>query len=147
MELGLLSWNCITTVGYYNAFPYLPENVQQNLIPLTDVLNQTLAQAIELSQTDAVFVPTFDAMAAIGEEYELFFPEANIHPSEAGYQAIAGEFLKVLNPLELMAVSVIKDLDAYAVKDYGKVQGTMMSIIGEKATGAEVNQIIKPYFK
>ena len=80
----------IYVMGYYNALPGLPEAV---IIPLLTGLNTAIETAT--SAVGATFIPTF---AAFDGKYAEYLPNpANIHPSEAGYEAIAGEFMKVIS--------------------------------------------------
>lgn len=82
----------VYVMGYYNPFPYLPQEQQAQLIPLLTAFNgQIQAQAIQHGDT---FVPTDTLIASKYLEY-LPNPES-IHLSLTGYQAIAGEFWKVI---------------------------------------------------
>lgn len=82
----------VYVMGYYNPYPYLPQEEQAQLLPLLTGLNgQIQAQAKQHGDT---FVPTADVIASKYQEY-LPNPQ-NIHLSLTGYQAIAGEFWKVM---------------------------------------------------
>ena len=77
-------------LGYYNGFYAYPEEQQQPLIQLTNTVNEIIKQ-IALG-TNSHYVPTFDTIA---ENYPTYLPNpSNVHPSPAGYMAIADEFWK-----------------------------------------------------
>ncbi|WP_053216155.1 cell wall-binding repeat-containing protein [Guptibacillus hwajinpoensis] len=77
-------------MGYYNGFYAYPEEQQQPLIQLTNTVNEIIKQ-IALA-TNSYYVPTFDKIA---EDYPTYLPNpSNVHPSPAGYMAIADEFWK-----------------------------------------------------
>ncbi|MGM0754190.1 MAG: cell wall-binding repeat-containing protein [Bacillota bacterium] len=85
----------VYVMGYYNAFPYLPQETQAQLKPALDGLNQAI-QAASV-QGGGVFVPVEEAMA---ENFQVKLPNPqNVHPSEAGYEAMADEFWKVMEPV------------------------------------------------
>ncbi len=86
-------------MGYYNPFPYLPEEMQAGIEELMLGFNNGLHGATV--QMGAIFVPTADA---IEEKYTKFLPNPqNIHLSLDGYKAVAKEFWKVMR-LELPTV-------------------------------------------
>lgn len=75
-------------MGYYNAFPYLPEEQQNQLNPLMDKLNETIEKVAK--RTGSYYVPTFDAMK---KNYKEYLPNPrDIHPSLEGYQVLADQF-------------------------------------------------------
>ncbi|WP_172369493.1 SGNH/GDSL hydrolase family protein [Sporosarcina jiandibaonis] len=80
----------IYVMGYYNAMPYLSQEVQQGLtLGLLDKLNNALKLYAEGS--GATFIPTFHLFEG---QYETYLPNPkNIHPSEAGYRALASGFM------------------------------------------------------
>lgn len=84
----------VYVMGYYNAFPYLPTDVQGNvIIPLLSFLNDDIKQASE--RVGAKFVRT-DLEFEKG--FEVYLPnKANIHPGEKGYLAIANCFWKAMD--------------------------------------------------
>ncbi|WP_406686162.1 cell wall-binding repeat-containing protein [Rossellomorea vietnamensis] len=85
----------VYVMGYYNAFPYLPQETQAQLKPALDGLNQAI-QAASV-QGGGEFVPVEEAMA---DNFQVKLPNPqNVHPSEAGYEAMAGEFWKVMEPV------------------------------------------------
>ncbi|UXH43338.1 cell wall-binding repeat-containing protein [Rossellomorea vietnamensis] len=85
----------VYVMGYYNAFPYLPQETQAQLKPALDGLNQAI-QAASV-HGGGVFVPVEEAMA---DNFQVKLPNPqNVHPSEAGYEAMAGEFWKVMEPV------------------------------------------------
>ncbi|WP_312470640.1 L,D-transpeptidase family protein [Neobacillus sp.] len=82
----------VYVMGYYNPFPYLPQDQQAQLLPLLTAFNgQIQSQAVQHGDT---FVPTDTVIASKFLEY-LPNPQ-NIHLSLTGYQAVAGEFWKVM---------------------------------------------------
>jgi putative cell wall-binding protein/lysophospholipase L1-like esterase len=84
----------VYVMGYYNPFPHHPQDMQVQLNPALDGLNAAIEQASV--QTGGVFVPV---EAAMMENVEIKVPNPqNVHPSEAGYRALAGEFLKAIVP-------------------------------------------------
>ncbi len=86
-------------MGYYNPFPYLPEEMQDGIEDLMAGFNNGMQMAAE--QTGAIFVPTADAIEI---NYTKFLPNPyNIHLSLDGYKAVAKEFWKVMR-LEFPAV-------------------------------------------
>lgn len=85
----------VYVMGYYNAFPYLPQETQAQLKPALDGLNQAI-QAASV-QGGGEFIPVEEAMK---ENFQVKLPNPqNVHPSEAGYEAMAGEFWKVMEPV------------------------------------------------
>ncbi|MCD4838056.1 L,D-transpeptidase family protein [Neobacillus sedimentimangrovi] len=82
----------VYVMGYYNAFPYYPEELQKQLLPLIKALNDEIKkQAIENGDT---FVATDTVIAS---DFTKYIPNPdNIHLSTSGYQVIAGEFWKVM---------------------------------------------------
>ncbi|MEH7382076.1 SGNH/GDSL hydrolase family protein [Bacillus sp. JJ1533] len=84
----------IYVMGYYNALPYLPTEVQESMTkPILDKLNK----AIELATTQlgATFVPVADLFE--GNHLTYLPNPGNIHPSEAGYRALASAFMAQIN--------------------------------------------------
>ncbi len=82
----------VYVMGYYNPFPYMPQEQQAQLLPLLIEFNKQI-QAQAVLHGDA-FVSTDTLIAGKYEEY-LPNPQ-NIHLSLTGYQAVAGEFWKVM---------------------------------------------------
>ncbi|QUW22013.1 hypothetical protein JSQ81_19970 [Sporosarcina sp. Marseille-Q4063] len=110
----------IYVMGYYNALPYLPPEVQQTFtLQFLDGLNKVIEDAS--NHFDATFISTFDAFEG---NYEVYLPNPkDIHPSLDGYKAIANEFMKEIGESYPVIVSeepgeVIIDLnekvDVYA---------------------------------
>lgn len=73
----------IYLMGYFNAFPKLPE-----LKPIIEELNDTIVSAA--LETGAVYI---DTMAVMDKNLQRYLP-GDMHPIEEGYEAIAGEFWK-----------------------------------------------------
>ncbi|MFY0544717.1 GDSL-type esterase/lipase family protein [Brevibacillus sp. H7] len=83
----------VFVMGYYNSFPYLPEPVQKQLMPLLDSLNHTIKT--KTLRARATFVPTAEAIAA---DFRTYLPNpADIHPSEEGYEVLAHTMWKEVN--------------------------------------------------
>lgn len=78
----------IFVMGIYNPFPHLTANTFE----LNYLVNQVDTQIKNVAEANKMyFVPVKDAIAKNTAEY---IPNPNnIHPSEAGYQAIADEFI------------------------------------------------------
>lgn len=78
----------IYVMGYYNALPYLEEVVTQ---PLLAGLNEALK--VPTGVAGAIYIPT-----AYLFEANNFLPNPfNIHPNEAGYEAIANAFIEQIS--------------------------------------------------
>jgi lysophospholipase L1-like esterase len=94
-EIKTLNPNAhVYVMGYYNAYPYLPADQQEQFLPILNELNDTIKDAA-ISE-DGVYVPTKDAMAV---NVKGNLPNhSDIHPSVKGYEKIAGEFWKVVLP-------------------------------------------------
>lgn len=83
----------VYVMGYYNPFPYLPQQQQEQLMPFMDGLNESI-EAVSTLNGD-LFVPTEEAIA---EHPTLYIPNpADIHLSLDGYEVIAKEFWKALD--------------------------------------------------
>lgn len=83
----------IYVLGYYNALPYLPANLQQIILPLINALNQEIQETT--TATGSMFVPTF---AFFEKNYETYLPNKfDIHPNNEGYQVIAGAFMSKIS--------------------------------------------------
>jgi lysophospholipase L1-like esterase len=83
----------VYVMGYFNVLPYLPENLQQALLPILDVFNSSIENtAIANGDT---FVPTAKIIA---KDYQTYLPNPNdIHLSLEGYQIVAKEFWKYID--------------------------------------------------
>ena len=80
----------VYVMGYYNPFPYYPQAQQAALLPLLDLLNQTIEG--RATANGDTYVAT-DVI--IAKDYQTYIPNPlNIHLSEEGYQLIAKEFWK-----------------------------------------------------
>jgi lysophospholipase L1-like esterase len=84
----------VYVMGYYNAYPYLPADQQEQFLPILNELNDTIKEAA-ISE-GGVYVPTKDAMA-VNVKVNLPNP-SDIHPSVKGYERIAGEYWRVVFP-------------------------------------------------
>lgn len=121
----------VFVMGYYNPFPYVTElSVQLNM--LVGMLDEKVKQMA--AGNGAYFVKVDDVIASNTTVY-LPNPE-NIHPSEAGYKAVAERFAEpVLEYVMLMPLPEVKvdftdipkesESYGYAVKaaEYGLMNG------------------------
>jgi glucan-binding YG repeat protein len=84
----------VYVMGYYNPFPYVTDEQQKaQLGQLLQAFNGAIEQ--DAKANGDTFVPT--AQAINTNDYQKYLPNtANIHLSLAGYQAVAGEFWKVM---------------------------------------------------
>ncbi len=79
----------IVLVGYYNPYPYLNSQKTDEVFSYLNKKYKSVCQDYEVSyiETDLLF-----------KENPQFLPNENdIHPSEEGYKAIAGEIIGVIN--------------------------------------------------
>lgn len=81
----------IYLMGYYNAFPYYPEEQQKQVIPLIIEFNKAVKGAA--TSTGATYVDTYTTM---DKHLANYLPEADIHPNILGYQAIAKDFWAII---------------------------------------------------
>jgi lysophospholipase L1-like esterase len=80
----------VYVMGYYNPFPYLPQEQQAALLPMLDTLNQIIEGRANVNGDTYVATDTI-----IAKHYETYIPNPlNIHLSEEGYQLVAKEFWK-----------------------------------------------------
>lgn len=82
----------VYVMGYYNALHFLP-NIQDAVLYLIGELNKVIYTVT--MNNGATFVPTFEIFNG---NYQEYLPNPDIHPTEAGYQAIAGEFTNFIIP-------------------------------------------------
>ena len=84
----------VYVMGYYNALPYLPPGAQEKVtIPILLGINQAIEIPAQIS--GATYVPTFQLFEGNKEKY---LPNPlDIHPSEAGYRALADGFMKEIS--------------------------------------------------
>ncbi|RSD27016.1 SGNH/GDSL hydrolase family protein [Mesobacillus subterraneus] len=83
----------VYVMGYYNPFPYLPEEQQASLRPMLGALNQTIETIAKINGD--TFVPTEKVIA---KHFETYLPNPNdIHLSEEGYRIVAKEFWKAID--------------------------------------------------
>ncbi len=82
----------VYVMGYYNAFAYYPEEVQEFLVPLLDALNLEIEKRTEANGD--TYVPTGDRIDPHFEKY-MPNPEDN-HLNVKGYKVIAKEFWKAI---------------------------------------------------
>ncbi|WP_273851728.1 cell wall-binding repeat-containing protein [Guptibacillus spartinae] len=78
----------IYLMGYYNGFYAFPEAQQRPLVEIMQTVNSIIKQIA--SDSNSHYVPTYDA---ISTDPLTYLPNSkNVHPSPAGYMAIADEF-------------------------------------------------------
>ncbi|MBS4179419.1 GDSL-type esterase/lipase family protein [Lederbergia citrea] len=83
----------VYVMGYYNPFPYYPEEQQPDLLQLLATLNQTIES--RATANGDTYVPT---EKVIEKRYETYLPNPqDIHLSLEGYQLIAKEFWKMID--------------------------------------------------
>jgi len=83
----------VFVMGYYNSFPYEAANLQPQFNALVKSLNNTIESKVNIA--GGIFVPTTDLIA---NHLTSYLPNPkNVHLNEAGYKAVALEFLKKLN--------------------------------------------------
>jgi lysophospholipase L1-like esterase len=80
----------VYVMGYYNPFPYLPQEQQASLLSMLDAFNDIIkARAIANGDT---YVATAEIIA---KDYQTYLPNPqNVHLSKEGYQLVAKEFWK-----------------------------------------------------
>ncbi len=79
----------IILVGYYNPYPYLSNE------HIEEVFNYLNKKYKKVSDNNKV---TYVEISTLFKENPNFLPNENdIHPSEAGYKAIAGEIISAVN--------------------------------------------------
>ncbi|MCM3733442.1 stalk domain-containing protein [Fictibacillus nanhaiensis] len=84
----------VYVMGYYNAYPYLPTEQQEQFLPILNQLNTAIQDAANREAT--VYVPTKDSIAVNPKAY---LPNSkDIHPGLSGYKTITAEFWKVVYP-------------------------------------------------
>lgn len=82
----------IYVMGYYNSFPYLSSPLQDQALYFIQALNNSIKTTTE--SCGATYVSTEEVM---NKQLTEYIPNpADIHPSLLGYQAIAKEFLKII---------------------------------------------------
>ncbi|WP_349409390.1 S-layer homology domain-containing protein [Pseudalkalibacillus sp. SCS-8] len=99
----------VYVMGYYNAFPYLPDTEQPKLLGALDTLNQAIQSAA--LATGATYVPTADTFNPNGKTY-LPNPK-NIHPNEAGYLVLANAFWRQMKVKDARSFNDVND-DMYS---------------------------------
>lgn len=77
----------VYVMGYYNAFPYYPQAIQNQLLTLLDSLNLVIENTA--TSLGATYVDTEECM---DKHLTKYLPNTGIHPNLLGYKAIAGEF-------------------------------------------------------
>ncbi|NGQ96530.1 hypothetical protein G3578_15310 [Brevibacillus sp. SYP-B805] len=97
----------IYIMGYYNPFPYLPNDQQEQLLPVLDKLNKTISKVTV--RTRSHYVPTEETIA---EDFRTYLPNPqDIHLSKEGYQAVANQFWDILKsqfPIQKLKVNKTK---------------------------------------
>lgn len=99
----------IYLMGYYNSFYAYPKEQQDAVGYVMKDLNKGIERIATASGSG--FVPTYDVMAA---NYQVYLPNPlDVHPSQAGYQAIASEFWKHIKPTLPIGMERIAGKDRY----------------------------------
>ncbi|WP_165998578.1 cell wall-binding repeat-containing protein [Bacillus sp. Cs-700] len=99
----------IFLMGYYNSFYAYPKEQQDAVAYVTKELNKGIESIATASGSG--FVPTYEAIA---ENYQAYLPNPlDVHPSQAGYQAIASEFWKQMKPALPIGIERIAGKDRY----------------------------------
>ena len=81
----------IYIMGYYNPFPYLPDQTQ--ITSLLSLLNKTISDVGDT--LDVAYIPT---SASFEQNARVYLPNPlDIHPNVAGYLVLANEFWKAIN--------------------------------------------------
>jgi lysophospholipase L1-like esterase len=84
----------VYVMGYYNTFPYLPAEQQAGLLPLLFAFNSKI-DTLSKANHDT-YVPTYNVIAS---NYPLYLPNPFvIHLSLAGYQVVADQFWREIDP-------------------------------------------------
>lgn len=82
----------VYVMGYYNPFPYYPQEQQVVLLPMLDGLNKSIQVSSKVNGD--TFVPTEKVIA---KHYQIYIPNpVNIYLSLEGYQAVANQFWKAI---------------------------------------------------
>jgi len=81
----------IYLMGYYNAFPFYPEELQEQVIPLIKGLNLAINQVA--NATGETYIDTYTIM---DKHLTKYLPEDDIHPGLLGYKAMAKEFWNII---------------------------------------------------
>lgn len=85
----------VYVMGYYNSYPYLPQDKQTKLLQVLELLNKTIEGVARKSK--AIYIPTAEIIA---RDNKTYLPNnKDIHLSATGYQAIADAFWKEMQSL------------------------------------------------
>ncbi len=115
----------IFVMGYYNPYPYLKDH-SAKLNGLVSKLDSDIQNVV--AKHEAYFVKVASVLA---QDVPAYLPNPlNIHPSEAGYEAIAEQFegpvkeYIMLVPLpQVIPTPVFKDVEGEAAEYVGKAAG------------------------
>lgn len=92
----------VYVMGYYNAFPHLPQDRQPTLLRSLELMNKSIEEIAK--QSKSIYIPTAKAIAQDAKTY-LPNPQ-NPYLSVTGHQAIANAFWK-----EMQSLFTVKDVD------------------------------------
>ncbi|RFU70037.1 GDSL-type esterase/lipase family protein [Bacillus sp. V59.32b] len=82
----------VYVMGYYNPYPYLPQQDQAALLPVLKALNGQIERKADINGD--TYVPTETVIAS---KYMEYLPNPyDIHLSLSGYEAVADEFWKAI---------------------------------------------------
>lgn len=82
----------VYVMGYYNPYPYLPQQDQASLLPVLEALNGEIERRAEMNGD--TYVPTETVIAS---DYMEYLPNPyDIHLSLSGYEVVADEFWEAI---------------------------------------------------
>lgn len=92
--------------GYYNPFPYLAKEQQEQLLPILEMLNQVI------EETTIAFGATFVPLKSIfDEDLAQYLPiPTDIHPSMEGYHRIATSFINAWEHYQVSKLIKLPDV-------------------------------------
>jgi len=87
----------IYLMGYYNAFPYYPEQMQEPVMHLIKGFNQAIQEQVAVKINEEYGNTTYiDTYTTMDKHLTKYLPEDNIHPDIFGYRAIAKDFWNII---------------------------------------------------
>ena len=109
----------LIVMGYYNPFPHLEGDVQQQLSLLIAAMDQAVKKVVE--EYGGVFI---EVDSIVAQDPQTFLPNPqNIHLSSAGYKAVAQEMYKQYSAKQQIAdlkqeLKVFKDTKGHWAESY-----------------------------
>ncbi|WP_442596398.1 S-layer homology domain-containing protein [Neobacillus sp. D3-1R] len=118
--------------GYYNAFPYLDEEQETQILKLIGMLNSGIKTSAE--NNNAIFVPM---IGIFDTDPKAFLPNPlDIHPSILGYNVMAQSFITAFNSQPKTVEFDDVSENHFAYKEIQLlVQQKVMTSLSEKAFG------------